>query len=134
LTQFRTKIRGAFLPELLQETETADMASKIVNLLVLIPLGIVLILFCVANRGSVALAFNPFRPEDQVLAVHAPLFVFLFLALIIGMVVGAAATWFSQGRHRKRARNQAREAIRWQAEADRHRSRAEQIAGQLPSK
>lgn len=110
------------------------MASKIINLLILIPLGIVLILFCVANRAPVTLAFNPFRPEDQVLAVHAPLFVFLFLALIIGMVVGAAATWFSQGRHRKRARNQTREAIRWQAEADRHRSRAEQIAGQLPSK
>ncbi len=110
------------------------MAKKIVNLLVLIPLGVVLIIFCVANRQAVTLAFNPFRPEDQVLALHAPLFVFLFVALIIGMVAGAAVTWFSQGRHRKRARTEAREAIRWQAEADRHRSRAEQIAGHLPSK
>jgi hypothetical protein len=110
------------------------MAKKIVNLLVLIPLGIVLVIFCVANRQIVALAFNPFRPEDQVLALHAPLFVFLFVALIIGMLVGAAMTWLSQGRHRKRARSEAREAIRWQAEADRHRSRAEQIASHLPSK
>jgi Flp pilus assembly protein TadB len=69
-----------------------------------------------------------------VLALHAPLFVFLFVALIIGMLVGAAMTWLSQGRHRKRARSEAREAIRWQAEADRHRSRAEQIASHLPSK
>ncbi|KAA0700030.1 LapA family protein [Neorhizobium sp. P12A] len=110
------------------------MAKKIVNLLVLIPLGVILIVFCVANRQAATVAFNPFRPEDQVLAVHAPLFVFLFVALILGMLIGAAATWFSQGRHRKRARTEAREAIRWQAEADRHRSRAEQIAGHLPSK
>ena len=110
------------------------MAKKIVNLLILLPLGVILIVFCVANRQSVTLAFNPFRPEDQVLAVSAPFFVFLVVALIAGMLIGSAATWFSQGKHRKRARSQSREAVRWQTEADKHRSRAEQIAGQLPSK
>ena len=110
------------------------MAKKIVNLLILLPVGIVLIIFCVANRQLVTMAFNPFRPEDQVLSLSAPLFVFLFVTLIVGMVIGSAATWFTQGRHRKRARVEAREAVRWQAEADRHRSRAEQIAGQLPAK
>ena len=110
------------------------MAKKIVNLLVLLPVGIILIIFCVANRQLVTLAFNPFRPEDQVLSLSAPLFVFLFVTLIVGMVIGSAATWLTQGRHRKRARTEAREAVRWQAEADRHRNRAEQIAGQLPAK
>jgi uncharacterized integral membrane protein len=110
------------------------MAKKIVNLLVLLPVGIILIIFCVANRQLVTLAFNPFRPDDQVLSLSAPLFVFLFVTLIVGMVIGSAATWFTQGRHRRRARTEAREAVRWQAEADRHRSRAEQIAGQLPAK
>ncbi len=110
------------------------MTKKIINLLILLPLGIILIIFCVANRQSVSLAFNPFRPEDQVLSLSAPLFVFLFIALIIGMFVGAAATWLGQGKHRKRARNEAKEAVRWQAEAGRHKSRAEEIAGQLPSR
>ncbi|MEZ2221246.1 LapA family protein [Rhizobium sp. RCC_161_2] len=110
------------------------MTKKIINLLILLPLGIILIVFCVANRQSATLALNPFRPEDQVLSLHAPLFVLLFAALILGMVVGAAVTWVNQSKHRKRARNQSREAVRWQAEADKHRSRAEQIAGQLPSK
>ncbi|MBY5865476.1 LapA family protein [Rhizobium leguminosarum bv. viciae 248] len=110
------------------------MAKKIVNLLILLPLGIILIVFCVANRQSVTLAFNPFRPEDQVLAVSAPFFVFLVVALIAGMLIGAAATWFSQGKHRKRARTEAKEAIRWQSEADRHKNRAEEIAGQLPAR
>jgi hypothetical protein len=41
------------------------MAKKIINLLILLPLGIILIIFCVANRQSVTLAFNPFRPEDR---------------------------------------------------------------------
>lgn len=89
------------------------MVKKIVNLLILLPLGVILIVFCVANRQSVTLAFNPFRPEDQVLAVSAPFFVFLFIALIAGMLIGSAATWFSQGKHRKRARTEAKEAIRW---------------------
>ncbi|WFR95594.1 LapA family protein [Rhizobium tumorigenes] len=110
------------------------MAKKIVNLLVLLPIGIILIIFCVANRELVTMAFNPFRPEDQVLSLSAPLFVFLFVTLILGMVIGSAATWFTQGRYRKRARTEAREAVRWQAEADRHRNRAEQIAGHLPAK
>jgi uncharacterized integral membrane protein len=110
------------------------MAKKIINLLILLPVGIILIIFCVANRQLVTLAFNPFRPEDQVLSLSAPLFVFLFVTLIVGMVIGSAATWFTQGRHRKRARTEAREAVRWQTEAERHRNRAEQIAGQLPAK
>lgn len=110
------------------------MAKKITNLLILLPLGIILIIFCVANRQTVTLAFNPFRPEDQVLSLSAPFFVFLFIALIIGMFAGAAATWLSQGKHRKRARVEAKEAIRWQDEAGRHKARAEEIAGQLPSR
>ncbi|KQV84139.1 LapA family protein [Rhizobium sp. Root1220] len=110
------------------------MTKKILNLLILLPLGIILIAFCVANRQSVTLAFNPFRPDDQVLSLSAPFFVFVFIALIIGMLVGSAATWFSQSKHRKRARSEAKEAVRWHTEADRHKTRADEIAGQLPSR
>jgi uncharacterized integral membrane protein len=106
------------------------MTRKLINIIVLVPLGIVLILLSVANRESVTLALNPFRPSDQVLSLSAPLFVFLFCALILGMIVGSAATWFSQGKHRKRARREAREAVKWQAEAGQHKARAESLAGQ----
>jgi hypothetical protein len=41
------------------------MAKKIVNLLVLIPLGIVLVIFCVANRQIVALASIPSAPRTR---------------------------------------------------------------------
>ncbi|MFC3071655.1 LapA family protein [Shinella pollutisoli] len=106
------------------------MVRKLVNVLVLIPVGIVLIVLSVANRQSVTLALNPFRPEDSMLSLTAPFFVYLFLAVILGMVIGSLATWFSQGKHRKRARTEAREAVKWHTEADKQKSRAEAIAAQ----
>ena len=93
------------------------MSKKIVNLLVLLPLAIILIILCVANRQDVTLALNPFQPEDSVLSFTAPFFVFIFLSVLFGIFVGSAATWISQGKHRKRARIEAREAIRWHDEA-----------------
>lgn len=106
------------------------MVRKLVNLLVLIPVGIVLIVLSVANRQPVTLALNPFRPEDGLLSLTAPFFVYLFAAVILGMVIGSLATWFSQGKHRKRARSEAREAVKWHGEADKQKSRADAIAGQ----
>jgi len=36
------------------------MTKKIINLLILLPLGVILIIFCVANRQNVTLAFIRF--------------------------------------------------------------------------
>ena len=112
------------------------MIKRVVNVLVLIPVGIVLIVLSVANRQPVTLALNPFRPEDSVLSMTAPFFVYLFLATIFGLVVGSLATWFAQGKYRKRARIEAIEASKWHTEAEKHRTRAEAIASQavLPAK
>ena len=106
------------------------MIKRVVNILVLIPIAIVLIVLSVANRQSVTLALNPFRPEDSVLSVTAPFFVYLFLAVIVGLVIGSLATWFTQGKYRKRARVEASEAVKWHAEAEKHKTRAEVIASQ----
>ena len=106
------------------------MIKRLVNVIVLLPIAIVLIVLSVANRQSVTLALNPFRPEDSVLSVTAPFFVYLFLAVIFGLVVGALATWFAQGKYRKRARVEASEAVKWHTEAEKHRTRAEAIASQ----
>ena len=106
------------------------MTKKLINLIIFVPVGIVLILLSVANRGVVSLALNPFQPDDQLLSVSAPMFVFLFSALILGMIIGSVATWFGQSKHRKRARREAREAVKWQAEAGQQKARAESLAGQ----
>ncbi|KQV44222.1 MULTISPECIES: lipopolysaccharide assembly protein LapA domain-containing protein [unclassified Rhizobium] len=109
--------------------------KKIVNIVVLVPVGILLIVLSVANRQNVRLALNPFNPDDSVLSVSAPFFVFLFLAVIFGLLLGSFATWLSQHKYRKRARNEAHEAVKWQTEAEKQRVRAENIASKalIPS-
>lgn len=104
--------------------------KKLLNIVVLVPIAIVLIVLSVANRQAVTLALNPFDPSDTVLSASAPFFVFLFLAVILGMVIGSLATWFAQGKYRKRARNEATEAVKWHTEAEKHRVRAETMASQ----
>jgi uncharacterized membrane protein (DUF106 family) len=104
------------------------MLKKLINIVVLVPVGIILIVLSVANRQTVTLALNPFNTVDSMLSVSAPFFVFLFLALIVGLVVGAAAAWLSQGKHRRRARNEANEALKWHREADKQRGEVERLA------
>ncbi|MBB3946780.1 putative integral membrane protein [Rhizobium skierniewicense] len=109
------------------------MPKKIINLLVLVPLAIILVVLCVANRQAVTLALNPFRPDDSLLSFSAPFFVFIFLSLILGIVLGSMVTWFSQGKYRKRARTEAKEAVRWHDEANRHKAAANAVVATTPT-
>ncbi|PII39758.1 membrane protein [Sinorhizobium meliloti CCBAU 01290] len=105
------------------------MLKKLINIVVFVPLGVLLIVLSVANRQTATLALNP-NPADSVLSISAPFFVFLFLAVIIGLVLGAAVTWFTQGKYRRRARNEANEALKWHREAEKQRGQAEKLATQ----
>ncbi|MCJ8521676.1 putative integral membrane protein [Pseudorhizobium tarimense] len=107
--------------------------KKILTLLILVPLGVLLIVLSVANRQSVTLALNPFRPADSVLSLTAPFFLFLLLALILGMLIGSIGTWWTQGRYRKQARIEAREAIKWQTEADRQKAQSPAVVPAGPA-
>lgn len=107
------------------------MVKKIIRVVIFIPIAIVLILLSIANRQSVTLAFNPFDPRDQVLSVSAPFFVYLFIALMLGMIIGSMLTWFSQGKYRERARQTAAESQRWHSEADRQKAKADDLANRL---
>jgi uncharacterized integral membrane protein len=90
--------------------------KRILSLVVFVPIGIVLIVLAVANRQTVTLALNPFQPQDSILSLSAPFFVFVFLALLVGMAIGASVTWWRQGRYRRQARIEAKEAVKWQSE------------------
>ncbi|RIK88034.1 MAG: DUF1049 domain-containing protein [Hyphomicrobiales bacterium] len=80
------------------------MLNRFLTVVVFIPLAIVLIALAVANRAPVAFTIDPFNPGNPGLTVSLPLFVLLFAALALGLVVGSLATWFRQGRYRKAAR------------------------------
>lgn len=85
------------------------MLNRIVAVIVILPIALVLIALAVANRGGVDFTVDPFHPGNPALTVHWPLFVYLFIAMAAGMVVGSMATWLRQGQYRKQAREKAAE-------------------------
>jgi uncharacterized integral membrane protein len=86
------------------------MLNRILLIAVFVPLAIVLVALAVANRGIVSFTLDPFNPGNPGLTWPMPLFVLIFAALALGMVVGSLATWVKQGRYRKLARQRSQEA------------------------
>ena len=86
------------------------MFNRIVLVVVFVPLAIILIALAVANRGPIAFTLDPFHPGNPALTLTLPLFIYLFIALAVGMVIGSMATWVKQGRYRKLARRHSLEA------------------------
>lgn len=95
------------------------MLKRLTSLLIGLPVAVLLIALAVANRHSVQLVLDPFRPDDPALALSLPFYVYLFGMLIAGVFLGGAATWVSQGHWRRAARQRGQEAKRWHSEADR---------------
>jgi uncharacterized integral membrane protein len=89
---------------------------KFLTALVVIPLGVIFVVFAVANRHLVTVSFDPFNSTDPSMAVSLPLFVVIIAVAILGVAAGGMATWFRQRRWRRAAR---------QHEADARRARAE---------
>ena len=97
--------------------------AKFFKLLIFVPIAVVILAFAMANRQVVSISFDPFsEPESGAAMLTAPLYILLFLTLIVGVVVGGVATWFTQGRNRRRARLAEDAADRWRAEAERARN------------
>ena len=81
------------------------------NTVVWIGLGIVLVVFAVANRHEVTVSFDPTNSQDPALGfAHVPLFVVIIVAAILGVVAGSSATWFGQRRWRRAARQHEADA------------------------
>lgn len=93
------------------------MVNRVIVVLILVPLAIVLIALSVANRGTASFTIDPFNPGNPALSYSAPLFVWLFAALILGLIIGSLATWSNQGKHRKLARQRKLETEMLRKEA-----------------
>jgi len=90
---------------------------KFLTGVVLIPLGLIFIVFAVANRHPVTVSFDPFNSADPSVAVTLPLFVVIVAVAILGVVAGGSATWFRQRRWRRAARQHEADARRARGEA-----------------
>lgn len=95
------------------------MWRKLILALVVVPLGVVLIALAVVNREPTTLILDPFGGAEPNLSLQAPFFLFLLGAFALGLVVGGLASWFNQGKWRRTAREEAREARDWRRQADR---------------
>ena len=84
---------------------------KFIAAIILIPLAILMVMFAVANRGSVAISLDPFSANAPALTVHMPLFLLLLIALIVGVLAGGIAAWLRQAKWRRAARRLDRELL-----------------------
>ncbi len=90
--------------------------------LVLVPVALVIVLFSVANRGMVRVSLDPFSRDLPVLSYEVPLFAVVLAAIAVGVLVGGLASWVAQGKHRKAARRNRREADALRSETQALRS------------
>ncbi|MFC7695866.1 lipopolysaccharide assembly protein LapA domain-containing protein [Bradyrhizobium sp. GCM10028915] len=77
---------------------------KFLSALVVIPLGLVLMVFAVANRHFVTVSFDPFVSNDPSFSATLPLFLLLIVVAALGVLVGGCAVWFGQRHWRRAAR------------------------------
>ena len=72
--------------------------------IIVVPLAAIIIAFAVANRQPVTVSFDPFSSTSPAYAATLPLFVVIFMVLILGVLVGGFAAWIRQGKWRRAAR------------------------------
>jgi uncharacterized integral membrane protein len=80
------------------------LVRKLVAAVILVPLAILIVAFAVANRQPITVSFDPFAAGEPAASVILPLFVVIMVTLIVGVVIGGAASWLRQGKWRGAAR------------------------------
>jgi uncharacterized integral membrane protein len=95
------------------------MLTRFFMVVIVVPIAVILIALAVANRHFVPFTLDPFSPGNPALTIQMPFFIYLFLALILGVVIGSFATWLSQARYRKLARRRGHEVDNLRVEASR---------------
>ena len=100
---------------------------RFLTIFVLIPVAVVVVVLSVANRGLVTFSLDPIGAGTTGWTVTAPLYVFLFATLGLGIMVGGVATWVRQGRWRQAARSERANADRLRADVARLRDRLEAV-------
>ncbi len=80
------------------------MLRKIVTAIIVVPLVAIIVAFAVANRQPVTISFDPLASTTPAYAATLPLFVLIFVVLILGVLIGGFAAWLRQGKWRGAAR------------------------------
>ena len=95
------------------------MIRRFLTTLLVLAAVIVIVTLAVANRQTALLILDPFNADNPAFSIELPLFILLFAALIAGILLGGVATWLTQAKWRRTARQRTKESNRWRSEADR---------------
>ena len=94
------------------------MFRKIVTGIIVVPLAIIIIAFAVANRQMVTVSFDPFSSTAPAYAANLPLFILIFIVLILGVIVGGVGSWIGQAKWRRGHRSLDAEVRQLRSEVD----------------
>ena len=84
--------------------------KKVLARLIWVPLGLLFVIFLVANREPIAVSFDPLSTDDPAIATPPlPLFLWLALSMLFGVGLGAAGMWATGRPARRKARAERRE-------------------------
>ncbi len=109
------------------------MFRRIVTLAIVLPLAAVIIAFAVANRQMVTVSFDPFTSVNPAYAATFPLFILIFILVILGVVVGGTAAWLRQSHWRRAARKLDGEVRQLRQELSLARERAAAAEAHQPA-
>ncbi len=105
---------------------------KVFAWIVLAPLAGIVLLFAVANRRWIAVSFDPFSADAPAYSIELPIFLFVFVALIMGVIIGGVAVWFGKMHWRMAAHRAEREVARLKAEKAGADRRTQEAPGVVP--
>jgi hypothetical protein len=91
---------------------------KFLSALILVPLGIVIVMFAVANRGTISISFDPFDTVNPAFSLKVPLYALIFALVGLGVLIGGISSWLKQHKWRARARRAEAEARELRARLD----------------
>jgi uncharacterized integral membrane protein len=87
--------------------------------LVLLPVAILVVALAVANRDLVRVSFDPFSPDMPVFSATLPLYLLLFIAVAVGVLLGGCGAWLGQSATRRTSAERRREIRRLEGETAR---------------
>jgi uncharacterized integral membrane protein len=89
---------------------------RVLAWIVLAPVATVALLFALANRRRVTVSLDPFSTEAPAYALDLPMFLVIFAALILGVIIGGISVWFGKMHWRMAAHRAEKELARLKAQ------------------
>lgn len=79
----------------------SDCTVKLSTALLLIPAIVIAGVIAVANRADIRLSLDPFSDAHPALVIEMPLYLLLFGAVLLGVVLGGLAVALARATHRR---------------------------------